>query len=121
MIAFLFLIATAYTQDLPADPYDIPAYYGHFSLRYLEPDYLLAGRMVRLEYHFAVDASYNNQTIFLASRTDHCVYAYSLSSQTVTTLVGQCGYPGNVVGSKELAKFNGISSLAYFRPPSPTL
>ena len=35
--------------------------------------------------------------------------------------MGQCGVSGNIIGSKNLAIFNGVSSLAYFRTPSAQL
>jgi hypothetical protein len=95
--------------------YDIPAYYGHFSLRYFDPAFISAGKLVQLEYHFAADANYRNDTIFYADPNLHCIYQYDVASQSISVLVGQCGVSGNMVGSKENAIFNGVSSVAYFR------
>lgn len=47
--------------------YDIPAYYGHFSLNYFRPDLVTNGKIVLLEYHFAADANYRNDTLYFAS------------------------------------------------------
>ena len=95
--------------------YDIPAYYGHFSLRFFDPAFILSGKMVRLEYHFEVDANYQNDTLFIASPAEHCVYQYSVASKVVEVLVGHCGLYGDTIGAGELAEFNGISSVAYFK------
>lgn len=74
--------------------------------------------MVPFEYHFAVDANYLNDTIYYASPTEHCVYQYSVTTRTIKVLVGHCGSQGNVIGSQDLAEFNGVSSVAYFKQPS---
>ena len=101
MIFDYFVIFVVLTITTEAQPYyDIPAYYGHFSLRYFEPSFITTGKLVRLEYHFAVDANYLNDTIYYANPTEHCVYEYSISTQTAKILAGQCGISGNIIGSK---------------------
>jgi len=52
-----------------------------------------------LEYHFAVDANYKNDTVYYASEQEHCVYKYDNSTQSITSLVGNCGSSGNMLGS----------------------
>ena len=122
MLFDYFVISVTLTALTVAQPYyDIPAYYGHFSLRYLEPTFIQAGNLVRLEYHSSVDANYLNDTIYYANPTESCIYKYSIPTQTLTILVGQCGISGNIIGSKNLAIFNGVSSVAYFRTPSTQL
>lgn len=56
-----------------------------------------------------------NDTIFYANANLNCIYQYSMATQIITVLVGQCGTPGNIVGSKDVSLFNGPSSVAYFR------
>jgi hypothetical protein len=46
--------------------YDIPEYYGHFSLNYFQPTSILNNKLTVIEYHFAVDATYDNQTVYFA-------------------------------------------------------
>jgi hypothetical protein len=68
MIFDILVILVALTLSTSSTSfYDIPAYYGHFSLNFFQPDYIKRGHLVRLEYHFAVDASYNNETVYYAS------------------------------------------------------
>ena len=62
-----FVILVIVVVCVCAEYYDIPAYYGHFSLRYFEPSSILSGKLVRVEYHFAADANYRNDTIYMAS------------------------------------------------------
>jgi len=47
--------------------YDVPSYYGHFSLEYFNIHNITTDKLVLLEYNFAVSASYDNQTIFYAN------------------------------------------------------
>ena len=82
-----------------SDYYDIPAYYGHFSLNYFEPSQLLTRKLALLEYHFAADASYDNQTLFFAQEAEHCVYTYSSDNGEISKLAGSCGTAGNTIGS----------------------
>jgi hypothetical protein len=101
--------------------YDIPAYYGHFSLNFFEPSALSEAKFAYFEYHFAADASYDQQTLFLAHEAEHCIYTFSNATGEVAAFAGNCGIAGNILGSVLNAEFNGVSSLAYYQPPSPAI
>ena len=122
MLVHKFVIAVALVASTCQNSfYDIPAYYGHFSLNYFQPDFLLRGRLVPLEYHFAADANYRNDTLYYANEKEHCIYRYQLATATLEVLLGLCGSPGSIAGSKDISRFNGASSVAYFQTPSPEL
>jgi hypothetical protein len=101
--------------------YDIPSYYGHFNLNFFDPSHILDGKLVELEYHFAVDAHYDNQTIYFANSNLHCVYAYDRYTKIISVLIGQCGFAGDVSSNIKSTLFNSISSIAYFQTPTAEL
>lgn len=116
MLFDILVIVIALISLVISQPYyDIPSYYGHFSQRYFLESFLSAGNMALLEYHFGVDVNYQNDTVFYANSQMNCIYKYSIASQTIEVLVGQCGTAGSVVGSKDVALFNGPKSVAYYR------
>jgi len=48
MFAILFAIVIQCAQSAYSDFYDIPAYYGHFSRRYFQPQFILAANFARV-------------------------------------------------------------------------
>jgi len=60
-------------------------------------------------------------TIFFAQEKEHCIYIYNASSGEIKKFAGNCGNAGNIIGSLESAEFDGVSSIAYFKPPSDHL
>jgi hypothetical protein len=64
-VIFLVMVGAVMSQSVSY--YDIPSYYGHFSLEYFNAEHLLAGKLTLFEYHFAVDVNYRNDTLYFAN------------------------------------------------------
>jgi hypothetical protein len=60
-------------------------------------------------------------TVFFAQEKEHCIYIYNSSTGEIKKFAGNCGNAGNIIGSLESAEFDGVSSIAYFKPPSSQL
>ena len=87
--------------------YDIPSYYGHFSKKFFLLSEIESGTFTYFEYHFAVDANYNNTTVFYANKDLNCIQKYDVVNKTFTKIAGQCGVSGDRIGNIKEMQMNG--------------
>ena len=114
----LIFLSLSSLISLVSSIYDVPSYYGHFSLRFFDPTYINQGTFTYFEYHYQVDFTYDNSTIYKADKNLHCISKYNMLTGIKTHVAGKCGNSGNVFGDIRKTMFNRPSSIVYYQPNS---
>jgi len=94
--------------------YDVPSYYGHFSLDYFKVSNIRAGVFRYFEYHYAFDIDSENRTVYFANSKQNCIEKYDFVKKRKTVLAGICGTAGNRVGGLSVMLLNNPMSVVLY-------